>query len=605
MAATVDNSTTPVINTESGTGWTVDVTACNLDADLTLKDFTVTFDGVTADNADFTKASVTMLTYSGAALGSPTEVVITRNTPNERVYCVTYGDRLQSSTYEAEFNRVHKLINENEIGGADNVKVSIDDTTPGTLENKLDAGSDVSFAVVNPGANERLQINVSANVTGEPYLDINSVGPVPTATGTNSIAIGQSAVAGAPNQSVAIGNSSTSSGDSSVALGNLSAATTTFATALGTNTTANSVRSLAVGYSADAEGTDNVTVGPNSVSRGTSTIVIGSTSSTQNGSFPTNNCIVIGNGANVTPTPITGSDSSDAIVIGTSATVTDSLDGIAIGAGASVADAEAAIAIGDAASASAIQAIAIGNSTTATGNNSYALGNSADAIAVQATAIGTNSTASGANAAVFGNNATGSASQAIAIGNSTVASSIDAVAIGSAANATAIRAIQLGAGTNAVADTVQFRTQTIANDDGIQAPTAAGTPVTTPADGSIAVDTTNDEFYFRSSSTWVPIGSGGGSVPINQDIVSGVDITVTPGATSDRLFITPTANINLILLTAGATDETHFTFVNLDPATFNIDIKIDLVGNPTVVTLGGGITNVSVGYTGSDYRFYG
>lgn len=155
--ATVDNSTQIVTSTESGTGWSVDVTACNLDENVALKDFTIRFDEIVQSNADFTKASATLLTYSGAALPS-TEVSISRDTPNERVQCVTYGDRLQSSVYEAEFNRVHRLINEGEITN-NYLKVSPDDTTPGFLEAKTAAGTNITLSVLNPGANEQLQIS--------------------------------------------------------------------------------------------------------------------------------------------------------------------------------------------------------------------------------------------------------------------------------------------------------------------------------------------------------------------------------------------------------------------------------------------------------------
>lgn len=201
----VDNSTALVTSTESGTGWSVDVTACNLDPDLTLKDFYVEFDSLTQDNVDFTKTSVTVITYTGVAIGS-TEVVIGRATPIERIKCVTYGDRFQSAEYEAEFNRVHKALSDQALNmtveasqvrvsnddiasnyldnkitvsdGIDKVvtnpgavealdlsladaviKISPTDTTRGDLESKLAAGTNISLAILNPGANEQLQIS--------------------------------------------------------------------------------------------------------------------------------------------------------------------------------------------------------------------------------------------------------------------------------------------------------------------------------------------------------------------------------------------------------------------------------------------------------------
>jgi len=110
---TVDNSTLAVSATKSGTGWTIDVTDCNLTTDLTVKDFLVTFDGGTSyeSNSDFTKLSATSLQYDGAAIGSST-VQVYRDTPVTRIQEVTYGDRMTSDLWEDEFNRIHRILAE-------------------------------------------------------------------------------------------------------------------------------------------------------------------------------------------------------------------------------------------------------------------------------------------------------------------------------------------------------------------------------------------------------------------------------------------------------------------------------------------------------------
>lgn len=99
-------------------------------------------------------------------------------------------------------------------------------------------------------------------------------------------------------------------------------------------------------------------------------------------------------------------------------------------------------------------------------------------------------------------------------------------------------------------------------------------------------------------------GSGGSDIVNVDELSQSVDLTVSPAGGNRRIFIEPTTDINLILLTAGATDTTFFHFTNIDPGAGDIDIKIDLVGNPTIVTLDATLSNVSVAYTGNDYRFW-
>jgi hypothetical protein len=108
---TVDNSTQIVTSTESGTGWTLDVTNANLSSDLSLKDFLVEFDGVTQSNSDFTKLSRTTVQYNGSSIGS-TNITFYRDTPVIRIQKVTYGDRMTSSLWEDEFNRIHRILAE-------------------------------------------------------------------------------------------------------------------------------------------------------------------------------------------------------------------------------------------------------------------------------------------------------------------------------------------------------------------------------------------------------------------------------------------------------------------------------------------------------------
>lgn len=119
---TVDNSTLAVSATKSGTGWTIDVTDCNLTTDLTVKDFLFTFDGGASfeNNTDFTKLSATSIQYDGASIASST-VTVYRDTPVTRIQEVTYGDRMTSDLWEDEFNRVHRILAEVGITPQDSI----------------------------------------------------------------------------------------------------------------------------------------------------------------------------------------------------------------------------------------------------------------------------------------------------------------------------------------------------------------------------------------------------------------------------------------------------------------------------------------------------
>lgn len=63
------------------------------------------------------------------------------------------------------------------LGGSnDNVKISINDTSTGFLEDKITAGSNVTIAKQSSGANESLQISATGGGTTTETLIISSVG---------------------------------------------------------------------------------------------------------------------------------------------------------------------------------------------------------------------------------------------------------------------------------------------------------------------------------------------------------------------------------------------------------------------------------------------
>lgn len=106
MAFTI--TTAAVSVTRSGTSFTIDVTAANLNENLTQKDFVVLdqTNEVILSNASFTKTSQTVLTYSGADIGTNISLEVRRDTPVERFQTQQFANKFDSSTYNEETDRI-------------------------------------------------------------------------------------------------------------------------------------------------------------------------------------------------------------------------------------------------------------------------------------------------------------------------------------------------------------------------------------------------------------------------------------------------------------------------------------------------------------------
>ena len=102
----------------SGTGFTVSVTVCNLDTDLTIVDYLPFFNGVPGNPNLFTKTSPTVLTYIGASLGVATTIIIQRRTPNiTRTGLVTFASRFSSDAWNKEVDRTVRHSEEYALNG--------------------------------------------------------------------------------------------------------------------------------------------------------------------------------------------------------------------------------------------------------------------------------------------------------------------------------------------------------------------------------------------------------------------------------------------------------------------------------------------------------
>lgn len=111
-------ATANTIVSRTGTGWTVDVSANNLDLSTALKDFIVLHAGTVASVGDYTKTTSTILTYNGSALGASTLVEVRRSTPVAQYQTLTgFPARLSSALWNKEIDRITRRAEEYALNG--------------------------------------------------------------------------------------------------------------------------------------------------------------------------------------------------------------------------------------------------------------------------------------------------------------------------------------------------------------------------------------------------------------------------------------------------------------------------------------------------------
>jgi hypothetical protein len=110
-------ATSNVSGNFTGTGWTINVGACNLDPSLSIIDFLPFISGTPVSPSLFQKTSQSVLTYIGSALGSNTPVVIQRKTPTSVLKVAAFGARIASSDWNAEMDRRQRLSEEYALNG--------------------------------------------------------------------------------------------------------------------------------------------------------------------------------------------------------------------------------------------------------------------------------------------------------------------------------------------------------------------------------------------------------------------------------------------------------------------------------------------------------
>lgn len=149
-----DVSTINVLVTRSGTGFTIDVTPCNLDPDLTVKDFIVIQAGVLQSGANYQKTSRTIITYTGSSLGS-TNIEVRRRTPVNVIQTVTYASRFNSALWNSELERNARWKAETELNGSGVSGVGIPIPNNGVYDSSW--GSDIVYPPTRQAVYNKIQ----------------------------------------------------------------------------------------------------------------------------------------------------------------------------------------------------------------------------------------------------------------------------------------------------------------------------------------------------------------------------------------------------------------------------------------------------------------
>ena len=256
--------------------------------------------------------------------------------------------------------------------------------------------------------------------------------------GSDSTALGTNATVDTASNAMALGTSATinKTATSGVAIGNGAVTGSADTTKVVDNVTYN-VKA--------AGGEDSVAIGTSASSAGNTSVALGKGAAIENdtdGSYQAvvkSDDIAIGTGAKTSASDsstaigksATVSQSTDALAVGSSATVGANADNaMALGKGATVSgSATDSIAVGTSAKTISADTIAIGQNTSATGANSVVIGKGAVTTSEGGNVIGTGSAASG-NSTAIGQSATANNYNAVAIGNGATANADKSIALG-------------------------------------------------------------------------------------------------------------------------------------------------------------------------------
>ena len=110
--------TAPATAVVSGVSFSINVTPCNLDTDITIRDFVVLINGSLAANQNnYTKTTATNITYAGPNLTTST-VEVRRNTPRGVLKQQLATTKIRSDDWNREFDRRVRISEEVDLYGA-------------------------------------------------------------------------------------------------------------------------------------------------------------------------------------------------------------------------------------------------------------------------------------------------------------------------------------------------------------------------------------------------------------------------------------------------------------------------------------------------------
>ena len=247
-------------------------------------------------------------------------------------------------------------------------------------------------------------------------------------------------------------------------------------------------QSLAAGSGAEATGIRGTAIGAEAIANFSNTTVVGA-----NAEGKASYSVTIGTN--------TDNTASRSVLIGERSVLdTNSDDTVAIGQNLDIINSANAITL-NGYLLNSDRSLVAGNSSILNSNAAIALG---DQIVVNQSADAIN---------IGGFSEATNAVRSVAVGFNTSVTATEGIALGAGGVVTAASAAQIGQGTNNTAGTLQFQTKTIANGTSIQATTQStgAAPLSTPADGTLIVDTSTPALYFRANGAWETAGGGGGN----------------------------------------------------------------------------------------------
>jgi hypothetical protein len=182
--------TSNVSTTSPGTSpFVVDVSACNLLEDLSVKDFQVFVGGSLSCSGlgctSWAKTTSTQLTYSGTAIANATTIQIRRKTPNSVIQAVSFAQRFSSGLWNSELDRLVRWREEADLNGVGSgsttaVALPVNDPYPTGWD-----GDTISPPTRNSVADA---LTLFARLSSPNFTDVPTAPTPPDNSSTNQIA---------------------------------------------------------------------------------------------------------------------------------------------------------------------------------------------------------------------------------------------------------------------------------------------------------------------------------------------------------------------------------------------------------------------------------